>query len=145
MTQKFRLSAVLRARRAAEDLAKGAVYQAQAAVHEADEEIVRRERALDEASAPDDGQAWAVAAALAARQSMAASLAAAHQVRQSAAELAARRTDALADAARARRTVEKLAERHEAMVREHELSTEQRAVDELSMTAHQRRYAQGTH
>ncbi|GAA1823552.1 hypothetical protein GCM10009682_49780 [Luedemannella flava] len=143
MTQKFRLSSVLRARRAAEDVAKGAVLQARAAVHEADEEIARREQALDESSAPEGGNAWAVAASLAARQSLAASLAAARQVRQSSEELAARRTDELADAAKARWTVEKLAERHEAMVREQELNAEQRVVDELSMTAHQRRGATG--
>jgi flagellar export protein FliJ len=143
MSQKFKLTTVLRARRAVEDVAKGAVLAARADVAEADVEISRRERVLADSAVSGSGNALAVAASLAARQSLAAGLAAAHQMRRLSEEVVDQRVADLAGKAQARRTVEKLEERHTAMVRAHELGVEQLAVDELSMTGHQRRYAGG--
>jgi flagellar protein FliJ len=134
MGTRFRLASVLRARQAQEDAAKGEVFRAHGRTRAARDLTSRRELALRATAAPTGGPGRAVVAAIAARQSLAAGLAAAeHGIRAAEAE-AAERVTALAEAAKRRRAVEKLAERHAAARAAREQAAEQAALDEIGTT-----------
>jgi flagellar FliJ protein len=139
----FRLGPVLRARKAQEDAARGAVHASRAQIREAQHLVKRRALDLAGADAPTEGTARAVVAAMVARQSLAASLFGAHQRVTDAEELTRERTAELADAAKRRRAVEMMAERHAETVRRHDLKTDQANLDELAVTAKARNAARG--
>jgi flagellar export protein FliJ len=139
----FRLGPVLRARIAQEDAARGAVTASRAEIRGAEQLVKRRALDLAGADAPTEGTARAMVASLVARQSLAATLSGAHQMVAAAEELAEEKVAALADAAKRRRAVEMMAERHAETVRQHELKTEQANLDELAVTAKARNAARG--
>jgi hypothetical protein len=82
-------------------------------------------------------------AGMVARQSLAASLAAAHQLVADSTDIVAARNAELADAAKRRRAVEMLAERHAAAVKAADLAADQRTLDELAVTSRARNAARG--
>jgi len=139
----FRLGPVLRARKAQEDAAKGAVVQSRQEIRNAQALVKRRQLDLAGADAPTEGTARAMVASMVARQSMAATLSGAHRMVADAEELSREKQSALADAAKRRRAVESMAERHAETVRAHDLRTEQLAVDEMAVTAKARNAARG--
>ena len=135
MNRMFRLAPVLRARKAQEDAARGAVIQSRADVREAEALVKRRNLELVGADAPSEGSARAMVAALVARQSLAAGVFSAQRMVTDAEEVERERSAALSDAAKRRRAVEMMAERHAATVKAHDLSTDQANLDELAVTA----------
>jgi flagellar FliJ protein len=139
----FRLGPVLRARKAQEDAAKGAVLQSRQEIREAQALVKRRHLDLTGADAPTEGTARAMVASLVARQSMAATLSGAHRMVADAEELAREKQAELADAAKRRRAVELMAERHAETVKAHDLRTEQLNLDEMAVTAKARNAARG--
>jgi flagellar FliJ protein len=139
----FRLSPVLRARKAQEDAARGAVNQSRAEVRDAQALVKRRKLDLVGAEAPNEGTARAMVAGMVARQSLAASLMGAQRMVEDAETIERERMAQLADAAKRRRAVELMAERHAEMVRSHDLRKDQAALDELSMTSKARNEARG--
>jgi hypothetical protein len=134
---------VLRARKAQEDVARGAVTQSRAEIREAEALVKRRHLDLVGAEAPAEGTARAMVASLVARQSLAAGLYGAQRMVRDAEEVNQERMAALADAAKRRRAVEMLAERHATTVRAHDLRSDQAALDELAVTAKARNAARG--
>jgi flagellar biosynthesis chaperone FliJ len=82
-------------------------------------------------------------AGMVARQSLAASLFSAQRMVTDAEEVERERTAELADAAKRRRAVEMMAERHAELVRVHDLRTDQASLDELATTAKARNAARG--
>lgn len=143
MNRLFRLGPVLRARKAQEDAARGAVVQSRAEERDAAALVKRRQFDLAGADAPTEGTARAMVASLVARQSLAASLSGAHQLVTDAEEVTRERVTELADAAKRRRAVEMMAERHAEAVRVHELAVDQANLDELAVTSRQRAAARG--
>ncbi|MET8149238.1 flagellar export protein FliJ [Actinoplanes sp. NPDC049668] len=143
MNRLFRLGPVLRARKAQEDAARGAVLQSRQEILHAQALVKRRQLDLAGADAPNEGTARAMVASLVARQSMAATLSGAHRMVAEAEEVALERQIELADAAKRRRAVESMAERHAAAVRAHDLRTEQNTLDEMAVTAKARNAARG--
>ncbi len=143
MNRLFRLGPVLRARKAQEDAAKGAVIQSRQEIRDAQAMVKRRQLDLYGADAPNEGTARAMVASMVARQSMAATLSGAHRMVADAEEIAREKQAELADAAKRRRAVELMAERHAETVRAHDLRTEQLAVDEMAVTAKARNAARG--
>jgi flagellar biosynthesis chaperone FliJ len=139
----FRLAPVLRARKAQEDAARGAVNQSRAEIREAQQLVKRRQLQLVGAEAPTEGTARAMVAGMVARQSLAASLFSAQRMVTDAEEVERERTAELADAAKRRRAVEMMAERHAELVRVHDLRTDQASLDELATTAKARNAARG--
>jgi flagellar FliJ protein len=139
----FRLGPVLRARKAQEDVARGAVVQSRAELRDAAALVKRRQLELAGADAPTEGTARAMVASLVARQSLAASLSGAHQLVVDADDVTRERTAELTDAAKRRRAVELMSERHAELVRVHDLAVDQRSIDELAVTAKQRAAARG--
>jgi flagellar export protein FliJ len=139
----FRLSPVLRARKAQEDAARGALSQSRADIREAEALVKRRHLNLVGAEAPSEGTARAMVASLVARQSLAASLFDAQRMVTDAEQVERERMAALADAAKRRRAVELMAERHAALVRDHDLRVDQAALDELAVTSKARNVARG--
>jgi flagellar export protein FliJ len=139
----FRLGPVLRARKAQEDVARGAVSQSRAEVRDAAALVRRRQLELAGADAPSEGTARAMVASMVARQSLAACLSGAHQLVTDAEEQTRERVAELADAAKRHRAVETLAERHAETVRAHDLAVDQANIDELAVTAKQRAAARG--
>lgn len=130
----FKLSAVLRARQAQEDVRKAEVVRARGASTAARRRADERRAALGDSSLPAGGTGRAVVAAIAARQALAAGLAAAHHhIAEADLELA-ESTDRLADAAKNRRVVERLGERHADAVKARHAAVEQRALDEIALT-----------
>jgi flagellar FliJ protein len=87
---------------------------------------------------PSEDTARAVVAALTARQAMAASLATARHLHALAEHHVSTRAGELTEAARRRRTVEKLAERHAEQRRQREQRADQNTLDELGTTMPQR-------
>jgi flagellar export protein FliJ len=139
----FRLSPVLRARKAQEDSAKGAVNASRAEIREAQQLVKRRALDLAGADAPTEGTARAMVASMVARQSLAASLSGAHQMVADAEDATREKVAELADAAKRRRAVEMMAERHAETIRQHDLKTDQANLDELAITAKARNAARG--
>jgi hypothetical protein len=139
----FRLGPVLRARKAQEDAARGAVIQSRQEIREAQALAKRRALDLAGADAPTEGTARAMVASIVARQSLAASLSGAHRMVADAEELTREKVAALADAAKRRRAVEMMAERHAELVRRHDLTTDQANLDELAVTQKARNAARG--
>jgi len=139
----FRLSPVLRARKAQEDAARGAVIQSRAEIRDAQALVKRRQLDLIGSEAPSEGTARAMVASLVARQSLAAGLSGAQRMVGDAEEIERERLAVLADAAKRRRAVELMAERHTEMLRAHDLRKDQAALDELSMTSKARNAARG--
>jgi flagellar export protein FliJ len=137
--RQFRLGAVLRARQVQEDTARAEVVRARRVGREARQVVAERRGALEAGDVPNGASARAVVAALVARQSLAAGLAAArHDADVAEAQVDARLAD-LAEAAKRRRGVEKLAERHAAAERARAEAADQRALDEIAVTAATRR------
>ena len=143
MNRFFRLSPVLRARKAQEDAARGAVNQSRAEIREAQALAKRRHLDLVGAQAPTEGTARAMVASLVARQSLAAGLFSARRMVADAEEVERERLAMLADAAKRRRAVELMAERHAELVRAHDLRVDQAGLDELAITAKARNMALG--
>lgn len=143
MNRRFKLAPVLRARQAQEDIARGAVVTSRAQEQEAAALKKRRQLDLVGADAPSEGTARAMVAALVARQSLAAGLAAATRMVGEAQDQTGERVADLADAAKRRRAVERLAQRHTDAVRAHDQATDQRTIDELAVTSRQRAAARG--
>jgi flagellar FliJ protein len=143
MNRLFRLGPVLRARKAQEDAARGAVTQSRAEIRDAQALAKRRALDLAGAEAPTEGTARAMVASMVARQSLAASLSGAHRMVADAEELTREKIAELADAAKRRRAVEMMAERHAETVRRHDLKTDQANLDELAITAKARNAARG--
>lgn len=143
MNRLFRLGPVLRARKAQEDAARGAVLQSRQEIAHAQALVKRRQLELTGADAPNEGTARAMVASLVARQSMAATLSGAHRMVADAEELSREKQAELADAAKRHRAVESMAERHAEMVRAHDLRTEQNTLDEMAVTSKARNAARG--
>lgn len=143
MNRFFRLGPVLRARKAQEDVARGAVNQSRQEIRDAQALVKRRALDLTGADAPTEGTARAMVASMVARQSLAASLSGAHQMVTDAEEVTQAKVAELADAAKRRRAVEMMAERHAETVRKHDLATEQANLDELAVTSKARNAARG--
>ncbi len=143
MNRFFRLSPVLRARKAQEDAAKGAVIQSRADVREAQALVRRKQLDLVGAEAPTEATARAMVASLVARQSLAGALMSAQKMVTEAEEVERDRMAVLADAAKRRRAVEMMAERHAEMVRANDLRKDQANLDELAMTSKARNEARG--
>lgn len=141
MNRLFRLGPVLRARKAQEDAARGAVIQSRAEIREAEALLRRRKLDLVGNEAPTEGAARSMVAALVARQSLAAGLFSAQRMVTDAEAVERERVAALTDAAKRRRAVEMMAERHAATVRAHDLRVDQANLDELAVTAKARRAA----
>jgi flagellar export protein FliJ len=139
----FRLAPVLRARKAQEDVAQGALGQSRAEIRHAQALVKRRQLDLVGADAPSEGTARAMVASMVARQSLAASLSGAHRMVADAEGVERERLAELADAAKRRRAVEALAERHAAAVRAHDLKVDQATLDELAVTSKARNAARG--
>ncbi|GAA2516178.1 flagellar FliJ family protein [Pilimelia columellifera] len=132
---RFRLSTVLRARQAQEDVRKAEVVRARGAARHARRNADERADALRATDASPVGTARAVVAALAARHALAAGLSAAHHaIGEADAHVDAQTAD-LAEAAKRRRVVERLGERHAAAQKAHAAAVEQRAIDEIAITA----------
>jgi flagellar protein FliJ len=139
----FRLGPVLRARQAQEDAARGAVIRSRAEVREAQQLVKRRQLELAGADAPTEGTARAMVASMVARQSLAAGLSGAHRMVTDAEELTREKIAQLADAAKRRRAVELMAERHAETVRRQDLARDQADLDELAVTTKARNAARG--
>ena len=143
MNRLFRLGPVLRARKAQEDAARGAVIKSRAEIRDAQALVKRRQLDLIGSSAPSEGSARAMVASLVARQSLAAGLSGAQRMVGDAEAVERERLAVLADAAKRRRAVELMSERHTEMLRAHDLRKDQAALDELSMTSKARNAARG--
>lgn len=143
MNRLFRLGPVLRARKAQEDAAKGAVIQSRQEIREAQQLAKRRALDLAGADAPTEGTARAMVASMVARQSLAQSLVDAHKLVADAEDLTREKVAELADAAKRRRAVEMMAERHAETVRNHDLKVDQANLDELALTSKARNAARG--
>jgi hypothetical protein len=134
---------VLRARKAQEDAARGAVNQSRADIRDAQALVKRRHLDMVGAEAPTEGTARSMVASLVARQSLAAGLFSAHRMVTDAEEVERERMAVLADAAKRRRAVEMMAERHAEMVRANDLRKDQAALDEIALTTKARNEARG--
>ena len=143
MKPLFRLGPVLRARKAQEDTARGAVLLSRSEIRDAQALVKRRQLELTGADAPTEGTARAMVASMAARQSLAATLSGAHRMVAEAEELTREKIVELGDAAKRRRAVEKMAERHAETVRRHDLTVDQANLDELAVTSKARNAARG--
>ena len=143
MNRLFRLGPVLRARKAQEDAARGAVIQSRQEIRDAQALVKRRQLDLAGADAPSEGTARAMVASMVARQSLAATLSGAHRMVTDAEERTREKVADLADAAKRRRAVEMMAERHAETVRRHDLTVEQNNLDEIAVTSKARNAARG--
>ena len=143
MNRLFKLAPVLRARKAQEDAAQGALNQSRAEIRHAQALVKRKRLDLVGADAPTEGSARAMVASLVARQSLAASLSGAQRMVTDAEEVERERLTALAEAAKRRRAVEMLAERHAEAVRAHDLKVDQANLDDIAVTSKARNAARG--
>jgi flagellar biosynthesis chaperone FliJ len=124
---------MVRARLAAEDAAAQEVAQDRRAVADALLAARRESQRLEQLSAPESQSAQAFLAGIAARNAAAATHSAALQRAAFATQRLAGSVAELTDAARRRRSVEKLSERIAATERADELATAQRELDDLSV------------
>jgi flagellar FliJ protein len=131
----FRLGAVLRARKAQEDMAKAAVVRARADASAAVQQVRTRERDLDGRRVPDAASSAAYAATLTTRHAMAGELAAAVALSGLADDAVQERMRELTDAAVQRRTIEKLQERHDATRKRTQAAAEEKAADDIATAA----------
>jgi flagellar export protein FliJ len=131
VSRRFSLSAVLRARQAQEDIAKGTAARARRDAARALDAVADREQALERRPVLPSGTALAFVAAAAAGRHLAADLAAATELVGQADDLVRERTGELSVAMVRRRVLERLAERHAAAQRRAEEAAEQRLVDDL--------------
>ncbi len=138
MRGTFRLGAVFRARQAQEDAAKAEVVRARTRTHAAAKLARMYEDELGETTTPDEGVAQSILASLAARRSLAAGLQAARAAVAEAERDTGEKMAELAEAAKRRRAVELLAERHDEQLKREAQAADQRAVDELAVTGGQR-------
>lgn len=143
MNRMFRLGPVLRARQAQEDSARSAVIQSRAEIRDAQALAKRRALDLAGAEAPSEGTARAMVASMVARQSLAATLSGAHRMVAEAEVQNQEKVAELADAAKRRRAVERMAERHAETVRVTDLAVDQANIDELAVTQKSRNAARG--
>ena len=143
MNRMFRLGPVLRARKAQEDAARGAVIQSRADIRDAEARVKRRRLELTGADAPTEGTARAMVASLVARQSLAAGLFSAQRMVVDAEDIEREKIAALTEAAKKRRAVEMMAERHAEAIRDHDLRVDQANLDELAVTSKARQAANG--
>ncbi|WP_244876380.1 flagellar export protein FliJ [Winogradskya consettensis] len=143
MNRMFRLGPVLRARKAQEDAARGAVIQSRQEIRDAQALVKRRQLDLAGADAPSEGTARAMVASMVARQSLAATLSGAHKLVDEAEERTREKVAELADAAKRRRAVEMMAERHAETIKHLDLATEQNNLDEIAVTSKARNAARG--
>jgi len=132
------LPTVIRARQAQEDLQAQQVARSRRELEQAGAELTEAGRRLDATQLPQSSTVADFHAGLAQQEAGLASLAAAgHRVRFADDRLA-RDLGALTEAARARRTVEKMSERIEQEIAVRELADDQRAQDEIALTRHVR-------
>jgi len=143
LNRLFKLAPVLRARKAQEDAAQGALNQSRAEIRHAQAMVKRKRLDLVGADAPTEGSARAMVASLVARQSLAASLSGAQKMVTDAEDVERERMAALAEAAKRRRAVEMLAERHADAVRAHDLKVDQANLDDIAVTSKARNAARG--
>jgi flagellar export protein FliJ len=129
---RLRLGGVLRARQAQEETARTAALRARADAETTAAQIRRWEHALDLRGVPEHSSAAAHAATLSARQALASALCAAIGVARLAEENAQVRAGELIQAATARRSVERFAERQVAEQRRADEAVERRELDEIS-------------
>jgi flagellar protein FliJ len=128
---KFRLAGLLRARVAQETVAKAAVARSRFAANTALAEVHRQSASLDAAEQIHPSTAHALAGALVSRQAMAASLSAAvHNSHAADAVVVETMTD-LGAAARQRKAMDKLAERHAQIRQRATDAAERAALDDL--------------
>ena len=128
----FKFSGVLRARVAQENAAKAEMARSRLMANAALAEVHRQSATLDQREKTKYSTANALAVALAGRQAMAAALSVAVGEAHVAEAVVADRQADLAAAARQRKAMEKLAERH-AATRRHKAETAERAeVDDLT-------------
>lgn len=129
---QFKFGGVLRARVAQENAAKAEMARSRSAANAAMDEVHRQSATLDQADKVDYSTANALAVAIATRQAMAAELSFAMGRADEAEVVVADRQADLAAAARQRKAMEKLAERH-AITRRHKADAAERMeVDDLT-------------
>ena len=144
----FKFAGVLRARVAQENAAKAEVARSRVAASAAMAEVHRQSATLDEAEKAGYSTANALAVALATRQAMAAELSFAQGEADEADVIVENRKADLAAAARQRKAMEKLAERHSATRRHRADIAERAEVDDLTngrYTASQRNQRKDRH
>jgi flagellar FliJ protein len=138
VNRQFRLGTVLRARQAQEDAARSRVAGARQAAAKAADDAAHEDARLRAHDLPDAATGRSLVAAIAAARCMAAGLAAANAFALEAEARTAQRIVELTDAARARRSMELLAEQHGAARVRMESAADQRTLDELAVTDRQR-------
>jgi flagellar biosynthesis chaperone FliJ len=138
MNRQFRLGTVLRARQAQEDAARSRVVNARQLAARAAAEAATEDARLRAHDMPDAGTGRSLVAAIVAARCMAADLAAANGLAEEAQERTTQRIGELVETARARRTMELLAEAHGVARRQFETAADQRMLDELAVTDRQR-------
>jgi len=129
---RFRLGAVLRARKAQEDTAKAAALRARTQADIAATRARAVGRDLDERGVPHEASAISFAATMSARNALASTLADAIGAARLAGDDVLDKLTDLTQAAIQRRTIEKLEERHAAARRRAVDAADARAVDDLT-------------
>lgn len=135
---RFRLGAVLRARKAQEDAAKAAALRARTQADIAATRVGAIGRNLDDHGVPHEASAISFAATMSARNALASTLADAIGAARLADDGAQDKLTDLTQAAIQRRTIEKLEERHAATLRRAADAADARAVDDLTTAVHSR-------
>jgi flagellar protein FliJ len=134
----FRLAAVLRARKNAEDAAKTAAAQARREAEQLAAKVRERERQLDQQTVPGSVSAQAFTASLLARQSLVATLNDALIAAGQAEQRSALQITAVKEAAIRRRAMEHLEQRHNSTQQQKEEAAEDAAQDDLTGARHHR-------
>ncbi|RLK53655.1 hypothetical protein [Actinokineospora cianjurensis] len=132
MTIRTKLAAVLRARRAQEDIAKSAVTRANARLAEAGLHAESRAESMRAWGGPRDGDAVSYVAAVAAGRALASALSEARAQERALRSESEVESGRLREAAQRRRGVEKLVERVTEEERLANIAAEQRAADEVA-------------
>ncbi|WP_026421633.1 flagellar FliJ family protein [Actinokineospora inagensis] len=138
MTIRTKLAAVLRARKAQEDIAKGELTRANARLADAGAHTDTRAESMRAWAGPRDGDAASYLAAIAAGRALAAALSEARAAERAAHGETEVEAAKLREAAKARRGVEKLVERATEDERLAGLAAEQKAADEVAVSRHGR-------
>ncbi|PPK66481.1 flagellar FliJ family protein [Actinokineospora auranticolor] len=132
MTIRTRLASVLRARKAQEDIARGAVTRANARLADTVAEAAARHDSMEGWAVPRGGDAASYMAAIAAGRALATALSEARALERVARAETDVEVENLREAAKRRRSVEKLVERTIEAQRVKELADAQRAADEVA-------------